>query len=101
MLDSRFRTSKEKNNSGTTDGPSERGARPDQDDGRRLRRGRAVPVDFVFDYKDPQSLKYFITERGKSVPGRSSGLTATQQRELAVAVKRARCIALLPYTDGE
>jgi len=101
MFDSRFRTSKEKSLNTAADDPNERGARGDHDDGRRSRRGRALPVDFVFDYKDPQSLKYFITERGKIVPRRISGLTAAQQRELAVAVKRARCIALLPYTDGE
>jgi small subunit ribosomal protein S18 len=52
----------------------------------------------VFDYKDPQQLKYFITERGKIVPRRISGLSAKQQRQLTLAVKRARNIALLPYT---
>lgn len=55
-------------------------------------------IGFEFDYKDPQQLRYFITERGKIVPRRISGLTARQQRELTVAVKRARNIALLPYT---
>jgi small subunit ribosomal protein S18 len=54
--------------------------------------------DHRFDYKDVQTLKYFITERGKIVPRRVSGLTALQQRDLALAVKRARNIALLPYT---
>ena len=53
---------------------------------------------FIFDYKDPQTLKHFITERGKIVPRRISGLTAKQQRALTRAIKRARVIALLPYT---
>lgn len=54
--------------------------------------------DFVFDYKDPQTLKHFITERGKIVPRRISGLSAKQQRKLTSEIKRARMIALLPYT---
>ncbi len=53
---------------------------------------------FEFDYKDPQQLRYFLTERGKIVPRRVSGLSARQQRQLTVAVKRSRNIALLPYT---
>ena len=52
----------------------------------------------IDDYKDPQQLRYFITDRGKIVPRRVSGLSARQQRDLALAVKRARNIALLPYT---
>lgn len=53
------------------------------------------------DYKDPQSLKYFITERGKIVPRRISGLCAKHQRVVQLAVKRARNIALLPFTSNE
>jgi len=74
---------------------------------RRRRGGRKKPPnfttepDFEFDYKDPQQLKYFITERGKIVPRRISGLDARQQRELTVAVKRARMIALLPFTANK
>ena len=56
---------------------------------------------FKFDYKDPNQLRYFITDRGKIVPRRVSGLTAAQQRELTVAIKRARNIALLPYTAAQ
>ncbi|MGB0679908.1 MAG: 30S ribosomal protein S18, partial [Polyangiales bacterium] len=48
--------------------------------------------------KDPQQLRFFLTERGKIVPRRISGLTAKQQRALTQAVRRARNIALLPYT---
>ena len=54
-----------------------------------------------FDYKDPQQLKYFISDRGKITPRRVSGLTAKQQRSLTLAVKRARNIALLPYTTSK
>jgi small subunit ribosomal protein S18 len=49
------------------------------------------------DYKDPSSLKYFITERGKIIPRRISGACAKHQRELTLAIKRARMIALLPF----
>lgn len=55
----------------------------------------------VIDYKDPKLLRYFITERGKIVPRRISGNCARHQREMAVAVKRARQIALLPFVAGE
>ena len=54
-----------------------------------------------FDYKDPQQLKYFISDRGKITPRRVSGLSAKQQRALTLAVKRARNIALLPYTTSK
>ena len=50
------------------------------------------------DYKDPQTLKYFITDRGKIIPRRISGNCAKHQRKVSVAVKRARMIALLPFT---
>ncbi len=66
--------------------------------GKRLAQRLNLGPDHRFDYKDPQTLKYFITERGKIVPRRVSGLNARQQRDLALAVKRARNIALLPYT---
>lgn len=79
-------------------------SRADDPLGIRRRSGRKRPPpfvndpDFVFDYKDPQTLRHFITERGKVVPRRISGLTAKQQRALTRAIKRARMIALLPYT---
>jgi small subunit ribosomal protein S18 len=72
---------------------------------RRRRGGRKRPPsfttepDFIFDYKDAQRLKYFLTDRGKIVPRRISGLTARQQRALTLAIKRARQIALLPFTS--
>ena len=54
----------------------------------------------AIDYKDPKSLKYFITERGKIIPRRISGTCAKHQRSLTHAIKRARTIALLPYAGS-
>ena len=51
------------------------------------------------DYKDLDLLKDYITETGKIVPSRITGTSARCQRQLARAVKRARYLALLPYTD--
>ncbi|MDH3839437.1 MAG: 30S ribosomal protein S18 [Chromatiales bacterium] len=51
------------------------------------------------DYKDIATLKNYVTETGKIVPSRITGTKANYQRQLAVAVKRARFLALLPYTD--
>lgn len=51
------------------------------------------------DYKDVELLKDFITETGKIVPSRVTGTKARYQRQLSTAIKRARYIALLPYSD--
>lgn len=51
------------------------------------------------DYKDLDTLKAYVTETGKIVPSRITGTKAKYQRQLATAVKRARFLALLPYTD--
>ena len=51
----------------------------------------------VIDYKDINRLKKFITEKGKIIPRRASGVCAEHQRDLSVAIKRARYMALLPY----
>ena len=51
------------------------------------------------DYKDVHLLKKFITENGKIVPSRITGTKARFQRMLALAIKRARFLGLLPYTD--
>jgi len=51
------------------------------------------------DYKNLDLLRQYITETGKIVPSRITGATANQQRQLAAEVKRARYLALLPYTD--
>jgi small subunit ribosomal protein S18 len=52
------------------------------------------------DYKDLETLKGYITETGKIVPSRITGTKAKYQRQLATAIKRARFIAILPYTDN-
>lgn len=51
------------------------------------------------DYKDLDTLKSFVTETGKIVPSRITGTQVKYQRQLATAIKRARFLALLPYTD--
>ncbi len=51
------------------------------------------------DYKDLDILKEYITETGKIVPSRVTGTKAKYQRQLATAIKRARFLSLLPYTD--
>ncbi len=69
------------------------------------RRGSRRKVDrfladksLTIDYRDPSVLKHFITERGKIVPRRISGLCAKNQRKVTQAIKRARNLGLLPYT---
>lgn len=52
------------------------------------------------DYKDLETLKQYVSETGKIVPSRITGTKARYQRQLAKAIKRARYLALLPYTDG-
>jgi small subunit ribosomal protein S18 len=51
------------------------------------------------DYKDLATLKAYVTETGKIVPSRITGTRSFYQRQLAVAIKRARYLGLLPYTD--
>src|SRR5215510_7140709 len=91
-------------------GPSSGGANG-PDSAPPARRGRrrgcqfcsneSAGIETGIDYKDPQSLKYFITERGKVVPRRISGECAKHQREITLAIKRSRAIALLPFTMNE
>lgn len=52
------------------------------------------------DYKDERTLSRFITERGKILPRRISGMCARHQRQISTAIKRARYLALLPYIAG-
>jgi small subunit ribosomal protein S18 len=54
----------------------------------------------VVDYKDERTLQRFTTERGKILPSRLSGTCARHQRQLSVAIKRARQLALLPFIRG-
>lgn len=53
----------------------------------------------AINYKDVDTLRRFITDRGKIRPRRQTGLTSKHQRQLAREIKRARFLALLPYTD--
>lgn len=53
----------------------------------------------VIDYKDVDMLKRYVTDRGKMMPSRITGVSAKYQRQLTTAIKRARQLALLPYTD--
>ena len=66
---------------------------------RKYCRFTAEGVDQI-DYKDLDTLKAYITETGKIVPSRITGTSARYQRQLAAAIKRARYLALLPYTDS-
>lgn len=86
---------------GPSGGPGPRGGGP-------KRRGRYVPrrkvCDFCvnkitnIEYKEPQRLRRFVSDRGKIEPRRKTGTCAKHQRALAVAIKRARHLALLPFT---
>lgn len=75
-------------------GRRERGRRP-------KRKVCSFCVDKVeeIDYKDTNRLKRFLSERGKILPRRITGNCAHHQRQLTIAIKRARCIALLPFTQ--
>ena len=55
----------------------------------------------TIDFKDEKVLSRFTTERGKMIPRRTSGACARHQRQLSVAIKRARYLALLPYVGRE
>ena len=66
---------------------------------KKFCRFTADGVDQI-DYKDLQTLKNYVTESGKIVPSRITGTKARYQRQLATAIKRARFLALLPYSDA-
>lgn len=56
--------------------------------------------NFVLDYKNPEQLKKFINDKGKILPRRATGACAKHQRDITLAIKRARHIAVLPYTQN-
>jgi small subunit ribosomal protein S18 len=56
-----------------------------------------ISINQKIDYKDIDLLKLFITEQGKILPKRVTGVTVQQQRQIAKAIKRARALALLPF----
>ena len=85
----------------------ERGERRGKGEGRGFRRrgiGRRKVCRFcadkamLIDYKDSRALGNFLSERGKIMPSRITGNCARHQRQLTMAIKRARTVALLPYT---
>ncbi|UCE84550.1 MAG: 30S ribosomal protein S18 [Deltaproteobacteria bacterium] len=57
--------------------------------------------NILVDYKDPRSLKFFITETGKMIPRRISGNCARHQRLVRIAIKRGRHLALMPYSTHQ
>ncbi|MDJ0880873.1 MAG: 30S ribosomal protein S18 [Gammaproteobacteria bacterium] len=65
---------------------------------KRFCKFTAEGIDEI-DYKDLETLKEYVTETGKIVPSRVTGTKAKYQRQLATAIKRARFLSLLPYTD--
>ena len=79
--------------------------RPERDNRRGGRKGRKKVCAFcvdkvdVIDYKDISRLRRFISERAKILPRRVTGTCARHQRELTVSIKRARYLALIPYTS--
>ncbi len=81
----------------------DRGNRDDYDN-KKMRRIRKKVCSFCadkaesIDYKDIAKIRKFMSERGKILPRRISGNCAKHQRQLTIAIKRARYIALLPYT---
>ncbi|MFA9397473.1 MAG: 30S ribosomal protein S18 [Clostridiaceae bacterium] len=82
----------------------ESGRRSNGGGGARMRRTKRKVCSFcvdkatAIDYKDLNKLRKYITERGKILPRRISGTCAKHQRMLTEAIKRARIIALLPFT---
>ncbi|MGH7905673.1 MAG: 30S ribosomal protein S18 [Candidatus Binataceae bacterium] len=86
---------------GDGEGMEGRGDRPGmrrRSGGRRKVCRFCVDKTLKADYKDVRTLQSFITEGGKIVPSRTSGNCARHQRPLAVAIKRARLLALLPFS---
>ena len=59
------------------------------------------PNSQKIDYKDVRLLQRYISERGKIIPSRITAVSAKKQRELTIAIKRARYLALLPYVVNE
>ncbi|MFN0064809.1 MAG: 30S ribosomal protein S18 [Chlamydiales bacterium] len=78
---------------------------PERGEVRRNRRGKGCPFTNAgwkgVDYKDIETLKRFITERGKILPRRVTGVSACFQRHLNTAIKQARYIGLLPFVGED
>ena len=84
---------------------ADRPERPERDNRRGGRKGRKKVCGFCvdkvesIDYKDVARLRRYISERAKILPRRVTGTCARHQRELTVAIKRARQLALLPFSS--
>ena len=84
---------------------ADRPERPERPERPRGRKGRRKVCSFcvdkidTIDYKDVARLRRFVSERAKILPGRVTGTCARHQRELTVAIKRARQIALMPFVS--
>ena len=78
----------------------------DYDDDYKVKRIRkkvcplCADKNLVLDYKNPEQLRKFINEKGKILPRRATGACAKHQRDITQAIKRARHIAILPYTQN-
>ena len=77
-----------------------KGGRPVRRTSRKKVCSFCVDKAEAIDYKDVAKLRKYITERGKIVPRRVTGTCAQHQRHLTTAIKRARTVALLPYTNN-
>jgi len=56
-------------------------------------------IDEYIDFKDPKRLQKFVTDQGKIIPRRITGLSAKQHRDLVIAIKRARHMAIMPFVS--
>ena len=76
----------------------------DKKQNRRNNRNEVCPLcadkDLELDYKNAEQLKKFINDKGKILPRRATGACAKHQRDITLTVKRARHIAVLPYTQN-
>ncbi|MEO7730599.1 MAG: 30S ribosomal protein S18 [Kofleriaceae bacterium] len=80
------------------DGDDRRGGKGGRGGAGARRKLLAQEVVDKIDYKNPQILRSFVTDRGKMIPRRISGASARQQRVISTAIRRARMLALLPFS---
>lgn len=103
MSQAPFEKKERSSDRGERSGSSSGTRRPSGGAGGAMRRKKTCPfcVDNapVIDYKDVDMLKRYVSDRGKMMPSRITGVSAKYQRQLTTAIKRARQLALLPYTD--
>jgi len=66
---------------------------------KRIKKAAPAPANLTFSYKDASALRKYVTDQGYIVPRVKTGLSQQQQRRLGVAIKRARHLAMLPFTQ--